>query len=77
MDIKLKPCPMCGPENSIVECYQDEYGKWRVACGACGLHSGFRADNNVKLIKKHWNRRPLMRGNDDEIRSNNKRFRTM
>ena len=58
MDIKLKPCPMCGPENSIVECYQDEYGKWRVACGACGLHSGFRADNNVKLIKKHWNCRP-------------------
>jgi len=53
----LLPCPFCGPGNSQVECYQDDYGKWRVACGACGVHTGIRTDNDRRLVEKHWNTR--------------------
>lgn len=53
----LLPCPFCGPRNSIVECYEDDYGKWRVACGACGVHTGIRPDNNREMVINHWNTR--------------------
>ena len=58
---RLEPCPFCGPGNSIVECYQDDYGYWKVGCGACGSHSGIRPksdpDGRAKVVA-HWNTRP-------------------
>jgi ribosomal protein S27AE len=58
----LKPCPMCGPGMSIVEYYRDDYGKWRIACGACGLHSGIRVDNSLSKLIEYWNTRPMEGG---------------
>lgn len=58
---RLEPCPFCGPGNSIVECYQDDYGYWKVGCGACGSHSGIRPksdpDGRAKVVAR-WNTRP-------------------
>ena len=64
----LKPCPMCGP-NTVVECYKDEYGKWRVACGACGLHGGIEPHNRKAIVIYNWNqRRPEpIKGSREEI----------
>ena len=58
---EIKACPFCGPGNSIVECYQDDYGSWKVGCGCCGSHSGIRPksdpEGRAKVIAS-WNRRP-------------------
>ena len=58
---ELKPCPFCGPGESVVECYADDYGYWKVGCGRCGSHSGTRPksdpDAQAKVIA-HWNTRP-------------------
>ncbi|MBD7992882.1 Lar family restriction alleviation protein [Ochrobactrum sp. Sa2BUA5] len=57
----LKPCPFCGPGESVVECYTDDYGYWKVGCGRCGSHSGTRPqsdpDAKSKIIST-WNTRP-------------------
>lgn len=55
---KLLPCPMCGAGNSLAEIFHDKQGMWRIHCGACGLTSGFRSDNNLDEIVEHWNTRP-------------------
>lgn len=58
---ELLACPFCGPGNSIVECYQDDIGYWKVGCGACGSHSGIRPksdpEGRAKVIAS-WNRTP-------------------
>lgn len=56
-DHRLAPCPMCGPGGSIVQGIKDYYGKWHIACGRCGLHSGFRSDNDFEKLLTHWNTR--------------------
>ena len=55
----LKPCPMCGPGKSMVERFKNGYGKWQIGCGACGLTSGFRIDNDIEKLEQHWNSRPM------------------
>ena len=56
IDEDLKPCPFCGPGNSIVELYETEYKRWVVGCGACGAQSGDHKDKSV--VRKTWNNRP-------------------
>jgi len=55
-------CPHCGPGNSMVEAYTDDYGYWKVGCGACGSHSGTLHPNHKpdarRLVIESWNRRP-------------------
>lgn len=53
----LKPCPFCGPGNSVVECYQGQYQKWQVTCGACGVHSGISPANDMEEVIQNWNTR--------------------
>ena len=56
---KLLPCPFCGPGGSIVEPVKNDYGRWQIACGCCGLHGGNRPDNDLSKMVEHWNtRRP-------------------
>ena len=56
---KLLPCPFCGPGGSIVEPVKNDYGRWQIACGCCGLHGGNRPDNDLSKMAEHWNtRRP-------------------
>jgi Lar family restriction alleviation protein len=60
-DLELKPCPFCGPGQSIVTCYQDDYGYWTVGCGRCGSHSGKRPRRDPEGRRKVidlWNSRP-------------------
>lgn len=62
---EIKHCPFCGPGNSIVECYQDDYGYWTVGCGRCGSHSGIRPKGDPEAREKviaNWNRRPDLAG---------------
>jgi ribosomal protein S27AE len=40
LEAALLPCPHCGPGESVVEAWQDDYGYWRVTCGRCGSSSG-------------------------------------
>lgn len=46
----------------MVEAYQDDYGYWKVGCGACGSHSGTLHPNHKpdakRLVIESWNRRP-------------------
>lgn len=55
-------CPHCGFGNSMVEVYEDDYGYWKVGCGACGSHSGTLHPNHKpdakRLVIERWNRRP-------------------
>lgn len=55
-------CPHCGFGNSMVEAYEDDYGYWKVGCGACGSHSGTLHPNHKpdakRLVIVSWNRRP-------------------
>lgn len=60
--VPLLPCPFCGPGNSIVELVENDYGHRQIACGRCGLHSGFRPDKDDTLLIAHWNTRPMMIG---------------
>lgn len=61
-DIEPIHCPHCGPGNSMVEAYQDDYGYWKVGCGACGSHSGTLHPNHKPDARRRvieiWNRRP-------------------
>lgn len=54
---ELKPCPFCGPGNSFVELYKNEYGKWIIGCGVCGSHSGTSSKNVKEDVVKAWNTR--------------------
>lgn len=68
-DIEPIHCPHCGPGNSLVEAYEDDYGYWKVGCGACGSHSGPLHPNHKpdarRLVIESWNRRPDV----DELRA--------
>lgn len=57
-EIKLKPCPHCGPRNVEPDLYDDEmgHGFWKVGCGGCGSHSGISKDK--QRVIDLWNRRP-------------------
>lgn len=57
-DPRLKPCPFCGPGQSIVEVVENEYHQFQIACGRCGTHSGIRPDRDLSLTIEYWNRRP-------------------
>lgn len=53
-------CPFCGPGMSQTEVYFDWEGTkcWRVACGACGTHSGCSVkDPHPDDAVKRWNKR--------------------
>jgi len=59
---ELKPCPFCGPGNSVVEYYQDPYGYHIVGCGRCGSHSGTRPQSDPEgkaRVIASWNSRPM------------------
>ncbi|AUZ95472.1 hypothetical protein PP899_gp44 [Agrobacterium phage Atu_ph08] len=53
----------------MVEAYEDDYGYWKVGCGACGSHSGTLHPNHKpdakRLVIESWNRRPDV----DELRA--------
>lgn len=58
-------CPFCGPGMSQTETYfdYDNTKHWRVACGACGTHSGFSPRTpHPDNITRHWNKRPTTEG---------------
>jgi len=56
---ELKPCPWCGPGNSIVSAWFDtSSNRYRVNCGACGSSSGVPArDKSESAAIAAWNRR--------------------
>lgn len=56
-DPRLKPCPFCGTGGSIVEAVKNDYGRWQIVCGCCGLHGGNRSDNDLEKQIEHWNTR--------------------
>lgn len=68
-DLQPIHCPHCGPGNSMVEAYQDDYGYWKVGCGACGSNSGTLHPNHKpdakRLVIESWNRRP----DEDSLRT--------
>lgn len=55
------PCPFCGPGNSIVEAYYDDWSKrYRVGCGRCGASSGISpraSDDSATVAIARWNTR--------------------
>ena len=55
-DPDLKPCPHCGPGESVVSLYYTDTGRYTVACGACGSHGGHCGSEDD--ARKLWNRRP-------------------
>jgi hypothetical protein len=58
----LKPCPFCGPGQSVVTLYITEFKYWTVGCGRCGSHSGqrpVRDDQGRDKVVTVWNRRPM------------------
>lgn len=70
----LKPCPYCGPGQSVVRYYDDHFKDGTmyhaVACGRCGAHSGVRPqsdpDGKEKVIDS-WNNRPVEAAKDAQI----------
>lgn len=50
---------MCGPGKSMIERFENGYGKWQIGCGAYGLTSGVRIDNDIEKLEQHWNTRPM------------------
>lgn len=61
-DIFLKPCPFCGPGQSQVSFYEDDYENMVVGCGRCGSHSGAcpkKYPNAPAQVIKLWNTRPM------------------
>lgn len=59
MSEKLKPCPFCGNDESVmVEKYDTPAGdRHRVVCPVCmaSVDNGF--SKTAKQAAKHWNRR--------------------
>lgn len=55
------PCPFCGPGNSIVEAYYDDWSKrYRVGCGCCGASTGITpraSDDSAAVAIARWNTR--------------------
>lgn len=49
----MKPCPFCGP-GTQVEAWDDDYGHWRVSCGACGSATGTVNDRLMAYWKKTY-----------------------
>lgn len=60
MSIELKPCPFCGPGNSMVDLWFDDVSKrWAVGCGRCGSSSGrsVHAEGSKEKAAAAWNTR--------------------
>lgn len=51
---ELSPCPHCGPGESVVEAWQDDFGYWRVTCGRCGSSSGTIPGKPTEENLKRW-----------------------
>lgn len=49
----LKHCPFCGP-GTRVEAWEDDYGSWRVSCGACGSSSGTTNERHLAYKKANY-----------------------
>lgn len=59
MEEELKPCPFCGPGQSVVSLYFDDVARrWRVGCGRCGCSTGISPrDETPNPAVFHWNKR--------------------
>lgn len=54
----LKPCPFCGPGNSVPGLwFDDTTNAYRVNCGACGSGTGFKPGWTEAEAIAAWNRR--------------------
>lgn len=68
MNTELKPCPFCGPGESVVSLYFDDVAKrHRVGCGRCGASSGIhpRSRRSEHAVKA-WNLRAALQEQDRE-----------
>ena len=56
---ELKPCPFCGPNESIVSLYLDDVAqRHRVGCGRCGASTGIHPrDTSETPAIAAWNKR--------------------
>lgn len=56
---ELKPCPFCGPGQSVVSLWHDDMAqRWRVGCGRCGASSGISPrDKTEAPAIAAWNTR--------------------
>lgn len=59
MSAELKPCPFCGPGQSVVGLWHDDVSqRWRVGCGRCGCSTGISPrDKTETPAIKAWNTR--------------------
>lgn len=56
--VALKPCPFCGPGNSIPGLwFDDTVQAHRVNCGSCGSGTGFKPRGTEEDAAEAWNRR--------------------
>ena len=59
-DEELKPCPFCGPGNSIPGLWFDDASNaYRVNCGRCGSGTGFKPRWTEADAAEAWNTRAL------------------
>jgi Lar family restriction alleviation protein len=59
-DEVLKPCPFCGPGNSIPGVwFDDTTNAYRVSCGRCGSGTGFKPRWTEADAAEAWNTRAL------------------
>ena len=57
---ELKPCPFCGPGNSIPGLWFDDASNaYRVNCGRCGSGTGFKPRWTEADAAEAWNTRAL------------------
>ena len=60
MTDQLKPCPFCGPGNSIPGLWFDDASNaYRVNCGRCGSGTGFKPHWTEADAAEAWNTRAL------------------
>lgn len=57
--IALRPCPFCGPGNSVPQLWFDDLvNRYKVSCGACGSSTGISPrDKTPRPAIEAWNRR--------------------
>lgn len=71
MSEELKPCPFCGPGQSVVSLWYDDASKaQRVGCGRCGVSTGIRPRSEERTAANAiaaWNRRasPIPEGGEE------------
>ena len=65
-EIKLKPCPVCGKNNIVIEHWSSGVHMYMVKCNNpdCPVpESGYPTGRNLDELKAEWNRRA---GEQDE-----------